>query len=226
MGLLVTITVLLQINEPSTEQNTSLNSALGNTDTEAVTLPKSPPASPLVKEREMEAYNCNDQLLQIPTHTYSHSSSSQSPSSLPSSRSVVSPRPLTPSSTDSHISQEKSPSPHHEKVDPDRNSQTVPSVSFESEIIGASVSEKSNSITKNENDLLPEEKVESDRANEEKLNSGETTDNIPSQNFAETPAVTSEVSKFISASYYHAYVSLEKQICNYIPIFNSSSTVL
>lgn len=205
MVLLITL-FLFQINKTSTEENTFLNSALGNTDTEALTLPKSPPASPLVKEREMEAYNCNDQLLQIPIHTYSHSSSSQSPSSLPSSRSVVSPRPLTPSSTDSHISQEKSPSPHQEKVDPDRNSQTVPSVSFESEIVGASVSEKSNSITKNENDVLPEKKVESDHANEEKLNNGETINNIQSQNPAETPIMTSEVSKFISASYYHAYM--------------------
>ncbi len=78
---------------------------------------KSPPSSPLAKENETEMYGCNDRLLQIPSHAYSQSSSSQSPSSLPSSRSVVSPQPLTPSSTDSHVSHEKSPSPHPDKVD-------------------------------------------------------------------------------------------------------------
>lgn len=56
-------------------------------------------------------------MLQISTHTYSQSSSSQSPSSLPSTRSAVSPQPLTPSSTDSHMSRDKSPSPHRDKID-------------------------------------------------------------------------------------------------------------
>lgn len=88
-------------------------------------LPKSPVPSPA---KDMDSYSCGgDRMLQMSTHTYSQSSSSQSPSSLPSSRSMVSPQPLTPSSTDSHMSRDKSPSPHREKVDPDgsfRNTST------------------------------------------------------------------------------------------------------
>lgn len=189
-----------QKNENAPDEKTFPSSPLGNaSDAETVTLPKSPPVSPLVKEREMEAYNCSEQLLTMSTHTYSQSSSSQSPSSLPSSRSVASPRPLTPSSTDSH---EKSPSPHREKEDLDRSPPKAPTTTsecepeMETETVNeiAPPSVKSNLNGASEIDVVAEEKEDcSDPASEDKLNNGDSSD-IVLQKPTEMPAVTSEVS--------------------------------
>lgn len=112
--------VLSQSNnchQPEKENEFNSSSSPVHEQADDAVLPTSPASSPLVKEREMETYSCSDRLLQMPpSHAYSQSSSSQSPSSLPSTRSMVSPQPLTPSSTDSHISHDKSPSPLREKV--------------------------------------------------------------------------------------------------------------
>lgn len=85
---------------------------------------KSEPSSPVAKLNESDSFNGCDRL--VTPHTYSQSSSSQSPSSLPSSRSLISPQPLTPSSTDSHVSHEKSPSPNRDKIDLDHSSPKTP----------------------------------------------------------------------------------------------------
>ncbi|XP_065219817.1 histone acetyltransferase KAT6A-like isoform X2 [Planococcus citri] len=84
------------------------------TNQDDVNFPKSPAPSPSTKDGDMDSYSCGDRMLQMSSNAYSQSSSSQSPSSLPSTRSAVSPQPLTPSSTDSHMSRDKSPSPHRD----------------------------------------------------------------------------------------------------------------
>jgi len=122
----------------------------------------------------------------ITPHTYSQSSSSQSPSSLPSSRSIISPQPLTPSSTDSHISHEKSPSPNRDKIDLDHSSPKTPS--FQPEAVPEPVAEKDTNSpslceTNGDADVLPEkngtsEEPKNDNDDPKEITSEETKNDV------------------------------------------------
>lgn len=181
---------------------TSPSASVSNSD--IILSQKSPSVLTTAKESEPESYNCNDRLLQISTHTYSQSSSSQSPSSLPSSRSVVSPQPLTPSSTDSHVSHEKSPSPHRDRTDSDHIPLKISGCSMESESIQEKEAEKSESNVEQENEA-------SSKSNEQCFKKQELSDSNDKTFLDKNNENESEVSKYFSHKFYKEKINFARR---------------